>query len=37
MKWILDNGFQSIVIRHFPELAPKVKRVKNAFFPWPTD
>jgi hypothetical protein len=37
MKWILDNSFQSVVVRHVPELAPKVKRVKNAFFPWPTD
>jgi hypothetical protein len=37
LKWILDNSFQSILVRHFPELGPKVKRVKNAFFPWPTD
>jgi len=37
IKWILENGFQSVLIRHFPELAPKVKRVKNGFFPWPTD
>jgi hypothetical protein len=37
MKWILDNSFQSVLVRHIPQLAPKVKRVKNAFFPWPTD
>lgn len=37
MQWILDNSFQSVLVRHVPELAPRVKRVKNAFFPWPTD
>src|SRR5262249_35001767 len=37
MQWILNNSFQSVLVRHMPELAAKVLRVKNAFFPWPAD
>jgi hypothetical protein len=37
MRWIQDNGFASVVTRHFPQLAHKVGRVRNGFFPWPQD
>jgi hypothetical protein len=37
MQWIRDGSFAGVVTRHFPELAHKVGRVRNAFFPWPLD
>jgi hypothetical protein len=37
MAWIQDNGLHSVLARHFPELRPKIARVKNAFQPWPRD
>jgi hypothetical protein len=37
MDWIDNNGMRSVLVRHFPELEPKLKRVRNAFFPWPRD
>jgi hypothetical protein len=37
MRWIRENGMASVITRHFPELANKVGRVRNAFSPWPQD
>ena len=37
MDWVRDNGFHTVVSRHFPSLANKVGRVRNGFFPWPID
>ena len=37
IRWVLDNGFASVVSRHLPSLANKVGRVRNGFFPWPKD
>lgn len=37
MRWIEDTSFSRVVVRHFPEVAQKVGRVRNAFFPWPQD
>ena len=35
MAWIHDNDMSSVIIRHYPELAPMLRGVKNAFAPWP--
>ena len=35
MNWIRDNNMSTVLIRHYPELAPSLKGVKNAFGPWP--
>lgn len=37
MRWIVENGMASVIVRHMPDLANKVNRVKNVFFPWPLD
>jgi hypothetical protein len=34
MKWVQDNTMSDVLKRHFPELAPPLKGVKNAFAPW---
>ena len=34
MEWINNNGMKSVIGRHFPELAPRLEGVRNAFFPW---
>ena len=36
MNWIRDNDMSTVLRRHYPELAPSLERVKNAFAPWPT-
>jgi hypothetical protein len=35
MDWIDRNGMRSVLLRHFPALAPQLDRIKNAFQPWP--
>ncbi|MDX2265722.1 MAG: peroxidase family protein [Hyphomicrobiales bacterium] len=37
MQWLRDNGLATVIARHLPELAHKVNRVTNVFFPWPMD
>jgi hypothetical protein len=34
MAWIADNGFASVLLRHFPNLRPALRGVKNPFAPW---
>ena len=36
LEWIADNTMGSVLARNFPELAPHLEGVKNAFAPWPT-
>jgi len=36
MDWITNNGMASILLRHYPELAPTLRGVKNPFAPWKT-
>jgi hypothetical protein len=34
MKWLDDNGFQSVLLRHFPSLRSALRAVENPFAPW---
>ena len=34
LNWINRNGLSSILIRHYPELKPALRGIKNAFAPW---
>jgi Animal haem peroxidase len=34
MQWITDNGMQSVLLRHYPDLAPAFRGVTNPFAPW---
>ena len=34
MRWIDDNGFASVLLRHFPMLRPALRGVDNPFAPW---
>ena len=34
MQWIDDNTMSTVLLRHFPNLAPALRGVKNAFAPW---
>jgi hypothetical protein len=34
LDWIDNASMTSILLRHFPELAPALRRVENAFAPW---
>lgn len=34
MDWIRDNDMRSVLLRHFPELAPALAGVANPFAPW---
>jgi hypothetical protein len=34
MKWLDDNGFQSVLLRHFPSLRSALRGVENPFAPW---
>ncbi|HSP78586.1 MAG TPA: peroxidase family protein, partial [Myxococcaceae bacterium] len=34
MEWINDNTMCSVVLRHYPDIAPAIRQVKNAFAPW---
>jgi hypothetical protein len=35
IRWIADNDMSTVVVRHYPELAPVLRNVRNAFAPWP--
>jgi len=34
MQWIDDNDMCAVLLRHYPELAPSLRGVRNAFAPW---
>jgi Animal haem peroxidase len=34
LNWINDNNMRSILLRHYPLLAPVLRQVNNAFAPW---
>jgi hypothetical protein len=34
MQWVADNTMASVLLRHYPQLAPSLEGVKNAFAPW---
>jgi hypothetical protein len=34
LDWIEDNDFRSVLLRHFPQLEPALKDVRNPFAPW---
>jgi len=34
LNWIDDNDMSTVLLRHFPELLPSLRNVKNAFAPW---
>jgi hypothetical protein len=34
LDWIDDNDMSTVLLRHFPELLPSLRNVKNAFAPW---
>jgi hypothetical protein len=34
MKWIEDNGFVSVLLRHFSSLRPALRGISNPFAPW---
>ena len=34
MRWIADNTMASVLLRHYPQLAPSLEGVENAFAPW---
>jgi hypothetical protein len=35
MAWLEANDMCSVLLRHYPELAPVLRRQANAFAPWP--
>ncbi len=35
MAWLDENDMLSVLIRHYPELAPVLLHQQNAFAPWP--
>ncbi|MDP9420012.1 MAG: hypothetical protein M3P53_07690, partial [Actinomycetota bacterium] len=34
LRWIDDNSMKTVLLRHYPELAPSLGPVDNAFKPW---
>ncbi|MBV9690636.1 MAG: hypothetical protein JO202_13115, partial [Ktedonobacteraceae bacterium] len=34
LDWISNNNMPSVLLRHFPDLAPFLRNVKNPFAPW---
>lgn len=36
MAWIDGNDMSSVLLRHYPDLAPALRNVRNAFAPWNT-
>jgi hypothetical protein len=34
LDWINDNTFVSVLLRHYPQLEPSLRGVKNGFAPW---
>ena len=34
MRWVQENGFADVLMRHFPTLRPALAGVRNPFAPW---
>jgi hypothetical protein len=34
LDWINENGFESVLLRHYPALGPAVQGLANPFHPW---
>jgi hypothetical protein len=34
LDWVANNNMRSVLLRHFPQLEPALKGVKNPFAPW---
>jgi hypothetical protein len=34
IEWVQNNDFTSVLLRHYPSLAPALRGVGNAFLPW---
>jgi hypothetical protein len=34
MRWIEENGYASVLLRHFPSLRPALRGGRNPFAPW---
>jgi Animal haem peroxidase len=34
LDWIAENTMKTVILRHLPQLAPHLRDVRNAFFPW---
>jgi len=34
MRWLDENGFASVLLRHFPALRPALRGLRNPFAPW---
>ena len=34
LDWIKRNNFRTVLLRHYPQLEPALREVKNAFVPW---
>ncbi|BCA53127.1 hypothetical protein W02_02670 [Nitrospira sp. KM1] len=34
MEWVEHNDFKTVLLRHYPDLAPALDDIKNAFTPW---
>jgi len=34
LDWIDQNSFKSLLLRHYPQLAPALEGVENGFAPW---
>ena len=34
LDWVADNDMRSVLLRHYPQLEPSLKGVKNPFAPW---
>jgi hypothetical protein len=35
LDWVENNSMSSLILRHFPGVAPVLRQVQNAFAPWP--
>jgi hypothetical protein len=33
-NWVQNNTMKDVLLRHFPDLEPALRKVKNAFAPW---
>jgi hypothetical protein len=34
LDWVEDTSMRTVLLRHFPELEPALRSVKNPFAPW---